>query len=86
MQTQKIQKWGNSLALRLPTAFARSAQIEEGTTVGLELHGDDIVIKPIKAKKRLNLDELLATVNPADVTPSVWSADAGTEKLEPYVE
>jgi len=36
MQT-KIQKWGNSLGLRIPRSFAAEAQVEEGATVDLSV-------------------------------------------------
>ena len=30
---KKIQKWGNSLGLRIPRSFAAEAQVEDGATV-----------------------------------------------------
>jgi len=36
----KIQKWGNSLGLRIPISFAKEAAIEEGSSVDISLEGD----------------------------------------------
>ena len=33
----KIQKWGNSLAVRLPKAFAEQAGIENGSDVQISI-------------------------------------------------
>ena len=63
MQT-KIQKWGNSLGLRIPRSFAHEAQVEAGMpphTVSTDLHGRSLVdlsvkngrllIRPLRVRK-----------------------------------
>ena len=57
----KVQKWGNSLALRIPKAFALDAQIENNSVVEVSLIDGRIVIKPI-APTHWSLDQLLAGV------------------------
>ncbi|MCZ7602197.1 MAG: AbrB/MazE/SpoVT family DNA-binding domain-containing protein [Melioribacteraceae bacterium] len=47
----KIQKWGNSLALRIPKAFAFQSKIYEEEFVELKLEKNRLVIEPIKEKK-----------------------------------
>ena len=42
----KIQKWGNSLALRIPTAFARDTHLTSGSEVDLSIHDGKILIDP----------------------------------------
>lgn len=44
MQT-RIQKWGNSLAVRIPRAFAEEARLDEGTPVDLGIHDGSLVIR-----------------------------------------
>lgn len=46
MPTQTISKWGSSLAFRLPAAFAKQMQLEEGSTVTLVVDGKRLVIEP----------------------------------------
>jgi antitoxin MazE len=47
MSSQKLVKWGNSLAVRLPSAFAKSARLSEGTMVNLSVNNGRIVVKPV---------------------------------------
>jgi antitoxin MazE len=57
-----VQKWGNSLAVRIPKAIARECGIDSGSAVELRLVKDSIVLKP-EPKPRFTLDDLLAEVN-----------------------
>jgi len=41
-----IQKWGNSLAVRIPKAFVKEAHVAYGTTVNLSLDDGRIIIDP----------------------------------------
>jgi antitoxin MazE len=69
----KVQKWGNSLALRIPKAFARDARLENDSLVEITLVEGQIIIKPVEAP-RWTLDELLAGINQENLHPGV---DAG---------
>ena len=61
MQT-KIQKWGNSLALRIPRSFAAEAQVEEGATVDLSVENGRLLVRPLRVRKYA-LKGLLRKVN-----------------------
>ncbi len=43
-KSQKIQKWGNSLALRIPQVLAEQAGLSEGTSVFVRLDAGKLVI------------------------------------------
>lgn len=58
----KVQKWGNSLALRIPKAFALDAQLENNSVVEVSLVDGQIVIKLIAAPT-WTLEQLLSGVN-----------------------
>jgi antitoxin MazE len=58
----KVQKWGNSLALRIPKAFALDAQLDNDSVVEISLVDGQIVIKPVQAPV-WTLEKLLAGVN-----------------------
>lgn len=60
MQT-KIQKWGNSLAVRIPKAFVREAHVAYGTTVDLSVDEGRIVIDPHRGPE-YRLEDLLEGV------------------------
>ena len=62
----KIQKWGNSLALRIPKAFALEAQLENDSLVEMSLIDGEIVIKPISTPS-WSLEKLLAGVNEENI-------------------
>ena len=50
MQT-RIQKWGNSLGLRIPKAFAEQTGIEAGSEVDLSLENGELIIRPTRERK-----------------------------------
>lgn len=57
----KALKWGNSLAVRLPSVLSRECGIEENTSVEIVGRNGQIVITP--ADRKYSLDELLSGVN-----------------------
>ncbi|GFO66162.1 AbrB/MazE/SpoVT family DNA-binding domain-containing protein [Geomonas paludis] len=58
----KAQKWGNSLAVRLPKSIAAECGIEAESPVEITRQEGYIVIKPI-VNKVLSLDALLDGIN-----------------------
>ena len=58
----KIQKWGNSLALRLPMVLAKELALHEGSEVNLSLEDEKLVIEPAKPVE-YRLEEMLSLVN-----------------------
>jgi len=58
----QIQKWGNSLALRIPKAFAHETNLCRGATVDIGIKESCIIVKPLTEKKFL-LKSLLMGVN-----------------------
>jgi antitoxin MazE len=66
----KIQKWGNSLAVRIPNAFVREAHVAYGTTVNLSVDDGKIVIDP-QAEPEYRLEDLLKGVTKRNLHPEV---------------
>ncbi|MCH8326866.1 MAG: AbrB/MazE/SpoVT family DNA-binding domain-containing protein [Bacteroidetes bacterium] len=62
----KIQKWGNSLALRIPKAFAFQSKIREDEYVNLILDKNKIIIEPVKEEK-YSLKELVSGINKSNL-------------------
>jgi antitoxin MazE len=71
----KVQKWGNSLALRIPKAFALEAQLENDSIVELTMSESQIIITPVVAP-RWNLEELLAGINKKNIHGEVGNGKA----------
>ncbi|MCC6329784.1 MAG: AbrB/MazE/SpoVT family DNA-binding domain-containing protein [Acidobacteria bacterium] len=62
----QIQKWGNSLALRIPKSFAVESKIEQGSTVEVSLKSGTITVVPV-AEPEFSLDDLLAKITPENL-------------------
>ena len=60
MQT-KIQKWGNSLGLRIPRTFAAEVQVAEGSSVDLSVENGGLLVRPLRVRKYA-VSELLKKV------------------------
>ena len=69
MQT-KIQKWGNSLAVRIPKAFVKEAHVAYGTPVDLSVDDGKIIIAP-HAEPEYRLDDLLKGVTKGNLHEEV---------------
>ena len=75
----RVQKWGHSLALRIPKPFAAEVGIEANSPVEIALVDGKLVITPI-AEPALTLEQLLAQVNDGNRHAEVDSGPAlGTE-------
>lgn len=57
----RVQKWGNSLALRIPKSFATEAGLQTNSPVELSLARGKLVVVPV-VKPKLTLKQLLAKV------------------------
>lgn len=62
----KVKKWGNSLALRIPKAFAVETKLEPGSDIELELENGRLVITP-RAEAEWTLERLLAGVTDENI-------------------
>jgi antitoxin MazE len=75
----QIQKWGNSLALRIPKPFAEEAAVREGTVVDLSLTEGKLIAVPV-AKGRVTLRRLLSKVTKDNLHKEVdFGSAAGRE-------
>ena len=74
MQTT-IQKWGNSLAVRIPKAFVKEAHVAYGAQVDLSVVDGKIVIDPL-AEPEYRLDDLLKGVTRRNLHAEVGTGEA----------
>ena len=65
-----VQRWGNSLALRIPRAYAAETRISEGAEVELTLKSGSLVVRPV-LRKRHSLATLLKCVTASNRHESV---------------
>ncbi len=62
----KIQKWGNSLAMRIPKAFAFQSNIKQDEYVNLTLENDRIIVEP-EIEKTFTLEELVGGIKKSNL-------------------
>lgn len=74
----KIQKWGNSLAVRIPKSLASQAELVEGAEVEISVEDGRLVIN--RVARELTLDEMLDLVTPENRHGLVdWGPAMGKE-------
>jgi len=74
MQT-RVQKWGNSLGVRIPRGLAEEVGLGAGTEVSLSAKDGELIVKPA-LPARLSLDDLLAGVSESNIHSSVNTGSA----------
>lgn len=62
----KVQRWGNSLAVRIPKAFAQDIGLDESSNVEISVRDGDLVISP-QAPPAYTLEQLLKGITPENV-------------------
>jgi antitoxin MazE len=65
----KIQRWGNSLAIRIPKTLAKDMHISQGSDVELKQFDDKIIIT--SKQKKQNLKELLSKITKENIHTEV---------------
>jgi antitoxin MazE len=77
----RIQKWGNSLALRIPKSFALESRLEKDTLVDVSLENGKLIVTPITPT--CTLEQLLAEITPENLhTEQDYGLPMGREAWE----
>lgn len=71
----RVQKWGNSLALRIPKSFANEVGLLNDSSVEVSLSNGKLVVVPIE-KPGLSLKKLLAQITEENMHHEVDSGPA----------
>ncbi len=77
----RIQKWGNSQGVRVPTRLMRAARIEVGDEVDVTVDGDRIILEPARrVRGKYRLADLVAQL-PEGYQPEEvdWGPPVGGE-------
>jgi antitoxin MazE len=76
-------KWGNSLALRVPKAFAQEIGARVGKPANMEVRDGKLVVeiaKPRRRRRRYTLERLVAGITPANRHRELeWGPPVGSE-------
>lgn len=62
----RVQRWGNSLAVRIPKSFAAELQLDHDSEVELTLINGQLAVMPV-ATPSFTLDELLDGITEANL-------------------
>lgn len=73
----RVQKWGNSLALRIPKSFAEEAGLYADAPVELSLVKGRLVVQPITPP--LTLEQLLQGITDENL-PGEWETGPAVGK------
>jgi antitoxin MazE len=71
----RIQKWGNSLALRIPKSFATEIHLEQNALVDMSLHDGKLIIEPLRHSS-VTLEDLLKDVTAENLHDEVDTGPA----------
>lgn len=70
----RIQKWGNSLAVRIPKAVCQQIKLEENSMVELTVEDEKLILT--KVVTRVSLAEMVALITPENQHPLELPDDA----------
>lgn len=71
----RVQRWGNSLAVRIPKTFAAEVGLEDDSPVELRLHQGKLILEPAVPAPP-SLDELLRGVRKSNLHREVETGPA----------
>ena len=75
----KIQKWGNSLAIRIPKSIATEAKLGQAAIVELAVAKGKLTIAPVKNRK-FRLKDLVAGITEENIhDEDTWGRAVGKE-------
>ncbi|QHF43045.1 PbsX family transcriptional regulator [Pseudomonas sp. S35] len=73
----KIQQWGNSQAIRLPSTALKQMSLVNGDVLILDVSAEAMTLKPAKAKPHYRLTDLMAQCDltaPEPAELAAWNA------------
>jgi len=68
-----IQKWGNSLAIRIPKNITKDSRVSEGSNIEIMVENGKIVLSPIE--KGYSLNELLKNITIDNIHSEISTGD-----------
>ncbi len=68
-----IQKWGNSLAIRIPKNITKDSGVSEGSNIDIIVENGKIVLSPIE--KEYSLNELLKNITIDNIHSEISTGD-----------
>ena len=81
IRSPKAQRWGNSIAVRLPSSLLVSTGIREGSPLEIIPNGDGLLIRPLQKKKKsiIGLNPYSESALLKGLTPQSAHADEASQ-------
>lgn len=75
-----LQKWGNSLGLRVPAQYIKQLHLTESDPleIVLDLEAGSLIVRRKQniQRKKYDLETLLSKITPEQLTKEAWEEDA----------
>lgn len=68
-----VQKWGNSLAVRIPKNISKDTSVTEGSNIDILVENGNIILSP--RKKEYSLKELLNNVTTENIHAEISTGE-----------
>jgi antitoxin MazE len=68
-----IQKWGNSLAIRIPKNITKDTRVSEGSNIDIMIENGKIILSP--RKKEYSLKELIKKITIENIHSEISTGD-----------
>ena len=68
-----VQKWGNSLAIRIPKNISKDTSLSEGSNLNILVENGNIILSP--SAKEYSLSEILKHVTNENIHSEVSTGD-----------
>jgi antitoxin MazE len=68
-----IQKWGNSLAIRIPKNISKDTRVSEGSNIDIIVENGKIILSP--SSREYSLKELLKNVTSENIHSEISTGD-----------
>ena len=75
----RTQRWGNSLGVRIPKAFADELGLQPDSVVELTLEDGSLRLRPLTGPRYALADLLAAITDDNRHDETAWGADSGRE-------
>ena len=63
----EIARWGDGVALLIPSHLARALAVEHGRSVELTVEGDRLIVSPVGSAPPSDLDAMLDRITPENL-------------------
>lgn len=76
-----FSKWGNSIALRIPSGIAKELGVSDGKAADLRVKDGTLVVTPVDVVPTFDINQLVAAITPENLHGETDTGDAVGNEL-----